>query len=272
MDLLAKLRHRRHPKINMDGASAISFEDVRAKAEGIEGMMSWFSMQVMDSVLSFQNAAGLKGDLLEFGVFKGRSAAVLSAHVKSTEKFILVDVEPYITDETIASLFAKPEFLLGRSEEFAKSYQGYRSLKRSVRFMHVDSAHSYRGTLQELKLADQLLSADGVLCLDDFSNLNYSQILPALYKYLYRNWTDLRVFLVTDAKCYICRRRHFDRYGSFILNSLIEEMKKRGNSNVTIARTDIDREYRAFYLRDKDWPDEEDYYGSAIYKHFYEKP
>ncbi|QWW70158.1 class I SAM-dependent methyltransferase [Rhizobium sp. WYJ-E13] len=272
MDLFARFRHRRHPAVNMDGVATFPFGEVQEKADSIEGMMSAFSMQLMDSVLAFQKATGVTGSILEFGVFKGRSAAVLSAHVQPKDKFVLVDVEPYMTAETAASFFAKPDFHLGRSEEFAKSYDGYTSLKRSVRFMHVDSTHSYRGTLEEMKLADALLAPDGVLCLDDYANLNYSQILPAVYKYLYRSWTDLRVFLVTNDKCYICRRKHFDFYASFVLNSLVEEMRKRGNSNITLARTDIDREYRAFYLREKNFAGEEDHYGQAIYGHFYEKP
>ncbi|RWX14567.1 class I SAM-dependent methyltransferase [Rhizobium hidalgonense] len=268
----SRLRHKRHAPVDLGAVSAVPFDKVREKAEGIEGMLSGFSMQVMDSVLTFQRAVGSEGGIFEFGVYKGRSAAVLSAHAQPTEKFLIVDVERYITDETLSGLFSSPEFHLGSSENFAKDYDGYARLKRSVRFMHVDSSHSYRTTLNELKLADALLSAEGVLCLDDFSNLHYSQILPALYKYLYRSWTDLRVFLVTDAKCYICRRKHFDRYGSFVLNSLLDEMGRRGNRHVTLARTDVDREYRAFYLREKTDPDEDDLYGRSIYGHFYEKP
>ncbi|NNH59441.1 class I SAM-dependent methyltransferase [Rhizobium laguerreae] len=268
----SRLRHRRHAPVDMGAVPVIPFETVREKAEGIEGMLSGFSVQVMDSVLTFQRAVGSNGGILEFGVYKGRSAAVLSAHVQPSERFVLVDVERYVDDETISGLFSKPDFHLGSSEEFARSYPHYSDLKRKIRFMHVDSSHSYRTTLNELKLADALLAPDGVLCLDDFSNLHYSQILPALYKYLYRTWTDLRVFMVTDAKCYICRRKHFDRYGSFVLNSLLDEMGKRGNRHVTLARTDVDREYRAFYLREKTEPDEDDLYGRSIYGHFYEKP
>lgn len=246
-----------------------SFEQTKVLAQSIEGMMSLFSMQVMDAVLTHQRQFGLKGHLAEFGVYKGRSAAVISAHRLAGERFVLVDIERYITDETVSSLFSTPEFWLGGSEDFARRYPDFAVLKGSVRFMHVDSSHSYRATFAEMKLADQLLSEGGVVCLDDFTNLNYSQILPALYKYLYTTNTDLTVFLVTDEKAYLCRRPWLEQYGTFVLKYLVDEMGQRGNPAVTIARTDWDDEYRAFYLRPRA-EGETDKYGETIYGRYYE--
>ncbi len=54
-----------------------------------------------------------------------------------------------------------------------------------------------------------MLSPDGILCLDDYTNLNYSQILAATFKYLFTRRTDLAIFLVTNEKAYLCRRRQF---------------------------------------------------------------
>jgi hypothetical protein len=60
-------------------------------------------MQVMDAILSCQQQMGVGGHLAEFGVFKGRSAAVISAHVEQGERFLLVDIERYISNETLGS-------------------------------------------------------------------------------------------------------------------------------------------------------------------------
>src|SRR6185503_20851674 len=46
----------------------------------IEGMFSPFSVAVMDMMLSFQESAKAKGDILEIGTFKGKSAALLGCH------------------------------------------------------------------------------------------------------------------------------------------------------------------------------------------------
>ena len=87
---------------------------------------------------------------------------------------------------------------MGASETFSTKYPEAKAFNSAVRFLHIDSSHSYRTTLAEMKLADRLLTPSGVACLDDFTNLNYSQILPAMFKHLYTERTDLAVFLVTN--------------------------------------------------------------------------
>jgi hypothetical protein len=134
--------------------------------------------------------------------------------------------------------------------------------------MHIDSGHGYRTTFEEMKLADKLLCEGGIACLDDFTNLNYSQVLPAIFKYLFTTGTDLTVFLVTNEKAYLCRRAWFDRYATFVLDGLLDAMARRGNPAVTIARTDSDPEYRAFYLRPRAQGETEKY-GESIYRQFY---
>jgi hypothetical protein len=248
-----------------------SYSERQAVALGIEGMMSTFSMQVMDAVLAHQAAPPVFGHLLEFGVWKGRSASLLSAHVRENERFILADIEQLLTEEVLSKLFARPEFVLGRSEDFRNNFDA-RSLHRAVRFLHVDSSHTYRITLAEMALIDDLLASDGVAALDDFTNLDYSQILPAVFKYLYTADTDLFFFLVTRDKGYLCRRPMFERYGGFVLRDLLGEMRKRGNPDVTLSRTDVDPEYRAFFLREKYAGEQGKYYGEKLYGKFYEAP
>ena len=232
-----------------------TYGERQAIALSIEGMMSTFSMQVMDALLIQQDTLGVIGHLVEFGVYKGRSTSLISAHVRDREKFIVVDIKQMLSEEVLTKLYARPEFFLGRSEDFRNDYD-VRSIRHAVRFMHVDSSHTYRTTLAEMAMIDDLLAPDGIACLDDFTNLDYSQILPAIFKYLYTVETDLTFVLVTREKGYPCRRPYFEQYGSFVLNRIVGEMAKRGNPDVTLARTDADPEYRAFFLRER-YPDEE---------------
>ena len=68
--------------------------------------MSAFSMQVMDSLLTHQGSLGVTGHLLEFGVYKGRSASLVSAHVREQERFILADIRQLLTEEVLGKLYA----------------------------------------------------------------------------------------------------------------------------------------------------------------------
>src|ERR1700760_521967 len=54
--------------------SNLSFEPRKDRAEMISGMFSIFSMAVIDLLLDYQNTAAIVGDMLEIGVFKGKSA------------------------------------------------------------------------------------------------------------------------------------------------------------------------------------------------------
>jgi hypothetical protein len=248
------------------------FSTIVQLASGIDGMLSLFSIQVMDSVLAYQAELNVSGHVVEFGVYKGKSAAVLSAHVTPPERLVLVDVEKQFTDDTLGRLFVRAEFIKGSSEDFARTCPDYGALRSAVRFLHVDSSHTFETTFAEMQLAEELLAPHGIVCMDDFANLNYSQILPAIYKYLFTAKSDLTVFLVTNEKCYLCRKGFFDLYGEFVLRGILPALQRRGNSSVSIARTDRNKEYKAFYLRAKETPGEGDRYGEQIYGQFYLKP
>jgi hypothetical protein len=243
----------------------------QAVALSVEGMMTAFSMQVIDSLLTHQASLGISGHFLEFGVFKGRSASVISAHVHEHERFILVDIHQLLTEEVLGKLYARPEFILGRSQDFRENFET-NTIRRSVRFMHVDSSHAYRTTLAEMALIDDLLAPNGIAALDDFTNLDYSQILPAVFKYIYTSGTDLTFFLVTRDKGYLCRRPMFEHYGEFVLHKILGEMRTRGNPDVVLARTDTDPEYKAFFLRERYPGEQSQRYGEGLYGEFYKAP
>jgi hypothetical protein len=124
----------------------------------------------------------------------------------------------------------------------------YSELKSRCRFIHIDASHQFASTLHELAIADQLIAEDGLVALDDFTNLDYSQNIAAIYKYLYTTRTKLTPILVTNEKAYLCRRNAFSYYGNFVLHHAVAEMADR-MIDAALARTDRHPEYRAFYLR-----------------------
>jgi len=228
-------------------------------------------MAVMDCVLSFQEENHITGNMVEFGVFRGKSAAILAGHIQAPERLVLVDPTDQIARAPLAAICPSFEFVECPSEGF-KQTDAYRSVKGRCRFVHVDSSHAYRTTFNELKLAERLLQARGVICLDDFTNLNFSQILAATYKYLFTTWTQLQPFLVTNEKAYLCRRRDFEFFGRFVIERIVDEMAHRGLKDLVIARTDVDPEYRAIYLRFPLPGEVGRYYGHELYKQHYDRP
>jgi len=75
----------------MDG----HFAETRRLAESIEGMISPFSMAVLDSLLGFQRTLGIGGDMTELGVYRGKSAAILARNAAAGETLHLYYIEDY---------------------------------------------------------------------------------------------------------------------------------------------------------------------------------
>jgi hypothetical protein len=248
------------------------FEAIHQSAGPIEGMLSDFSMAAMDSILQHQEDNRVGGHLLEFGVYRGRSLSVLAHHVKPGERLIGVDVAEYIDRERITAIAPNLEFCLSSSETFKGQFRGYSELKRKARVVHVDSSHFFSTTIAELEMCEELLADRGIAILDDFTNLDYSQILAATYKYLYTRRTNLTVFLVTTEKAYLCRKQDFNFYGQFVLDQLVNSMTARRHPSVCISRTDINADYRAFNLRMRIGPENDSVYGRELYKQYYQAP
>lgn len=257
------------PPGKADGFTARPFPEILATANAIPGMMSDFSVQIFDTLFDLQNRNGITGPMLEIGVYMGKSASVLAAHARPSERVVLVDVHKHFSPEIEEKYLGTCEFLLMPSEKFRAGFADYSAMKRSFRYIHVDSSHQYRATLGELKIVDELLADGGIACFDDFVNLDYSQNMAAIFRYIFTANTDLRIFLITNEKAYVCRESALGFYGGFALDGLTEAMRQRGNDQVLIARTDNDPDFRPIYLRPRLPGEEGDRFGLNIYEHYY---
>ena len=232
--------------------------------EQIEGMLSPFSMAAIDMVLAFQASVGAKGDILEIGTYRGKSAALLGRHLRNGERLALVDIADYLDPASISAFKDSTDFILAPSSSLKSKLPSYRAKRCTFRFIHIDASHGYDETFHELAMADELLTALGIIAMDDFTNLNYSQNIAAIFKYLYTTRTDLVMLLTTDEKAYLCRRKDFALFADLILKTGIAEMRSRGVDAV-LARTCCGPEYKAFYLRARNTGEEGIFYGKEIY-------
>jgi predicted O-methyltransferase YrrM len=241
--------------------------DFRKIAEGvqrIEGMFSPFSIAAMDMMLSFQESLGVKGDVLEIGTYKGKSAALLGRHLRGEERLVLVDIASLLNPAAIEPFKDRTDFILSDSSKVRDVLPGYRDRHQTFRFIHIDASHGYEETFRELAIANELLAPLGLISLDDFTNLNYSQNIAAIFKYLYTAGSDLMMLLTTNEKGYLCRKDYFDRYADLILRRSIAELRSR-DIDAVLARTAFGLEYKAFYLRGRDPGETGSFYGVEIY-------
>jgi hypothetical protein len=230
-------------------------------------MLTPFSMAAMDALMAFQQQRGISGDAVEMGVYRGKSAIVIGRRLNVGETLRLYDIEDYLDHGKLARTGATVDFNLRNTSKLF--WWNLRKHKKSVRICHIDSSHTFDATMHEMALADYMLSDDGILILDDYTNLHYSQIVGAMFRYLFTTSTKLTPFLVTGEKAYLCRKDAFPLYGQFVLAELRSRLVDRGVGDICIARTDISTSYRAFYVREKQPGETDDFYGPSIYSEFH---
>lgn len=246
----------------------MSFQEKMCEIEKIEGMLTPFSAAVMDCLLDLQTEIEVKGNIFEFGCYKGKTASLLSSYIRESEILNLIDINNWEQslakihlDEQVWNFYQKDTL---HNSNFIVKKLG----KNKNRFAHLDTSHTYEITLNEIKMASKLVNKYGIIVIDDFTNLNYLGVMPAVYKFLFKN-KNWKLFLTTTEKAFICKKKSVQTYESFILTKLNIEMKKRG-FDTTLARTDNSPFSSGFFIRTKGL-NETEIYAESMYKEFFKK-
>lgn len=208
-------------------------------ASSIDGFMSETNIAIWDALLSFQSTSCIQGNLLEIGVYKGRSASILCQHKRGDEHLWLVDYSEYIEQaKTNLSAIApsKTHFIRVRSSVLWAE-PTIASHLRQVRWIHIDGEHTGYAAANDLSLAETLLSDDGVICVDDFFNPAYPQITAAVYMWLSSNPSKLELIFCGENKAYLSRPTSAHRYYKMIRENLASELRERGICNLTLFKT-----------------------------------
>ncbi|MFD4650265.1 class I SAM-dependent methyltransferase [Streptomyces sp. NPDC055817] len=140
-------------------------------------LFTWF--------LERQARQEVRGDLLELGVYMGKSAVLLGQHLHGAEKFTVCDLfEGDAPDEANQAESTKSYASLTR-QAFEENYLSFHDELPQVvqapssvisgevdpstcRFVHIDASHLYEHVYGDIGAARELLGPDGVVVLDDF--------------------------------------------------------------------------------------------------------
>lgn len=212
----------------------------------------WFyheSAAIWDTFLSYQEVTNNAGNMLEIGVYQGKSAGMLALHRRGEETCVLVDVTPLQQvrqriEQAVPG--AKCEYLQEMSQ-FLMRHPFVREAARDFRWIHIDGEHSAQAVSNDLALAETLLSDRGIIVLDDFFSPHYPQITQALFRFLDANPGRLMLMLCGFNKGYLCRPRAAHEYLTFMRSSLFANLARRGcGKRVTICKTTAPSDMNAF--------------------------
>ena len=154
----------------------------------LDDVPGWFpalDQVLFDWFLGRQESTGLRGDLLEIGVYLGKSAIFTGRHLGAGERFTVCDLfEGDAPDDANRAESAKSYGSLTRRafeanylafhDELPRVLHGPSALvpaevePRSCRFVHVDASHLYEHVYDDIGAAHDLLVDGGLVVLADF--------------------------------------------------------------------------------------------------------
>ena len=203
----------------------------------VEGFFMPLAMATWDFLFGVQNNIGATGGMLEIGVFQGKSGILSALHMTADEPAYFIDLhESPSAQKNINE--AKPEnvHFLTMNSINALKHPALIDKSQSMRWVHIDGEHTGYATATDLETAMALLSDKGIICVDDFFNFKYPQLTAAVYQFLLNNPFEIKMFLVSANKCYLCRTNALDLCNEQIKEHAINDMQMKEN-DWTLSRT-----------------------------------
>jgi len=197
----------------------------------VPGYSSHFSAEVAAALLVFQNENDISGSIGEIGVMKGRSFIALALHAQATDLCLAIDkfswpanvfqsfeqnCGKYGVDwERVVPVVANTQDL--KPEDILSKAKG-----RPLRYLHIDGGHEPWILASDLELANQVMGAGGILCLDDMLHPQYPELPTVVHGFLAQHpeWVTFcivdRADIFAAAKYMICKREFSERYARFL--------------------------------------------------------
>jgi len=213
----------------------------------------WFLAEAQvawDCLFCFQEQQHIHGNLLEIGVWRGKSATLSALHARSDETCVYVDPIMLAEFKDTIGLIRHPNsmFVESSSEVLPENPQ-VMQMGSTFRWIHIDGEHSGESVQRDLTVALDLIAEDGLICIDDFPSCAYPQIIVAVTEFL-RQHPQSTMILCGHNKGYICCTSIAETYRKFIRDNLHREMSNRG-ANVTIWKSGRPSDWNCFGITDR---------------------
>lgn len=190
---------------------------------------------LLDFLLRDQTEHGVQGDIVEIGVFHGRTSILLGFHLRHDERLVACDLFEDIAGQLHADqawwyagltqekflgnyrMFhaTAPRVLRGPSDQLAAGLE-----PASVRMVHIDGDHDYEGVKADLDLSREYLKPGALVVCDDYATVHSPGVAAAVWEAVVRG--DLVPFAVTGRKLYarwgVADEPHLARVQEFVMS------------------------------------------------------
>jgi len=193
----------------MNGASTIDglSDDLSSYLRALDTVPGWLEerdLRLLAEVDRLHQVHGIDGDLLEIGVYHGKTAIVLGLLLHARQRLALCDVfgdqsklspENRIEGETWYDRYGMADF--------ERSYLRFHpelptvwampsteidadGLAGTFRLLHIDGSHNYEVVRQDIRTAEQLLGEGGVVVFDDWCTAHNPGVALAIWEEVLR--------------------------------------------------------------------------------------
>ena len=177
------------------------------------------------------------GNLGEIGVYCGRSFAPLANLKREGEIVVGIDVFKNTfyrnINNSYKSITNLTKQIFGKDKSIkiisicSKTLIKENTLNqfKPFRLFSIDGDHSVLGTLRDLIIANDVISPEGIIFLDDYDNPRFSiSVLDAINIFL-ESFPQWKVLFVSTEKMFLCQKEQEIKYSS-MFSSLSPDWKK----------------------------------------------
>jgi hypothetical protein len=201
--------------------------------EQIPGFFYVADFMLFDFILGHQLDSGVAGDMLEIGIYRGKSAILIGCGLRPDERLIACDLfDDVMSHEDLSVEHRKTYDGLGVAE-FRRNWDRYHSRRRldvricdsaqltelpSLRFTHIDGCHNYQCVRGDIKLAAKHTGPRGVISLDDYRIAEEPGVAAAIAEAVAAG--ELFPFCASDMKLYAATNRDDQAHWATVLKTI----------------------------------------------------
>lgn len=187
---------------------------------GFANISGWLHKDALEATFTLGNLQrdfGFTGPVCEIGVWQGRYLVPLTFLAETPQRAIGIDPFVHVPDRAaqisrmqanITKYARRPDLvsILERDSRFMTADEVLVAGGSPFQFVSVDGDHSMEGTLSDLRLAEKILHATGIVALDDINNMGCPGVVEAAIRYGLEPDACLAPFLNVGNKLFLARR------------------------------------------------------------------
>jgi hypothetical protein len=240
---------------------------LRERVDAIPGWLEHEAAMFTGFLHGVQREHGLRGDVLEIGIYRGKYLAALYALSEADEALVGVDlfvggdatqagreVRSYLQQACgDASRF---ELLVADSMELDARKLAERCGRERFRFVSIDGGHTRELVLRDLQTATPLLQEGGIMALDDAFNSGTPGVIEGIAEFFIRGQPALAPFahcynklFVTTPACharYLAAAKRFLEHADWLATCGRTIQRTRDNARSDFTTALFGREVVAF--------------------------